>query len=46
MLPFVSEGDEKTLSALIAALEESSSGEESTRRDALQREMRNHAYLL
>ena len=43
---FVSEGDEKTLSALIAALEESSSGEESTRRDALQREMRNHAYLL
>lgn len=46
ILPFVPDSDRKTLEDLIAKLEVSSVGDEVTNRDALQREMRNHAYLL
>jgi len=46
MLPFVSDSDRKTLLGLIDLLESAAPAEEATRRDALQHEMRNHAYLV
>lgn len=46
IIPFVQESDGQRILSLVTELENSSPEEEDARRDALQREVRNHAYLL
>ena len=46
VLPFVSEEDQQRITPLMAALESASPQEEDMHRAALEREIRNHAYLL
>jgi molecular chaperone DnaK (HSP70) len=46
ILPFVSDADGKRLQSLIDALENGEPGEQQQRQEALDREIRNHAYLL
>jgi molecular chaperone DnaK (HSP70) len=46
IVPFVSDADVTRLGSLIEALENGGSADEQQNRDALDREIRNHAYLL
>jgi molecular chaperone DnaK (HSP70) len=46
VLPFVSPADQQRIEPLVAALEAASADEEEGRREALERELRHHAYLL
>ena len=46
VIPFIPDADRKRVEELVSDLQTSSLGEEDQRRDALQRELRNHAYLL
>lgn len=46
VLPFVSEADQQRIAPLVTALESASPQDEEMHRTALEREIRNHAYLL
>ena len=46
VLPFVSAADQQRIGPLVDALEATSAAEEDSHRAALERELRNHAYLL
>jgi hypothetical protein len=46
IIPFVTDNDKARLESLIDRLKSGSPGEEESNRSALEREIRNHAYLL
>jgi molecular chaperone DnaK (HSP70) len=46
IIPFVADADRQRLEALVSALEAAEPDQETDRLDALERELRNHAYLL